>query len=60
MNPFSVVPGFNIFKYCLSGNIEIKVSVMVYFFLLKYGMERFNACIIIGVTFPTKGMDDFF
>jgi len=34
MNPFSVVPGFNIFKYSLAGSIEIIVFMMIDLFLL--------------------------
>lgn len=56
MNPFSIIPGVNKFKYFHTSRFKIIVVIMVDFFLLKDKMKGLNTSISMGDSPTTKGM----
>ena len=60
VNPFSVIPGFYVFKDRPLGFLEVLVGMQIDFFFLQYRMEGFFACIIIGIPFTAEGMEHSF
>ena len=56
MNPFTVIPGFYIFKDCPIGFFEVLIRVKINFLFLQYRMEGFYTGIIIGISLPAKGV----
>ena len=58
MNPFAVIPAFDIFKDCPPGFLEILVSMEINFLLLQHRMEGFYARIVIRISLSAERMQD--
>ena len=58
VNPFAVIPAFDIFKDCPPGFLEILVSMEINFLLLQHRMEGFYARIVIRISLSAERMQD--